>query len=213
MWPRCAAKHKMHRQLVIELNLNQPLLSLSLSPSVTRCDPSLAVKKINRWLARQDVGIPHMTPLDPSWPLSKAIMWPSPAEWVHIRCQQVLKTQRDIQQQGVSCPLLSLRAQRKTFPRWFQLIVSDVEVQVCASSLESTNTNSPSVKAPYYRTNVKVDTSYPKMLHSLYDSLQTSEKISTSCHSQTVSRPPLPRFSPFSHQRLKSKVTNVVPPI
>lgn len=67
---------------MIKLNLNQPFLSLSLSrcPSFSQ---SLAVKEINRWLDWQDVGMLLMTPLDPSWPLSQAIMWPSPAKCTH----------------------------------------------------------------------------------------------------------------------------------
>lgn len=72
----------MHRPIMIKLYLNQPFLSLSLSRSLS-FSRSLAVKKINRWLDWQDVGMLLMTPLDPSWPLSQVIMWPSPAKCTH----------------------------------------------------------------------------------------------------------------------------------
>lgn len=61
-----AAKYEI-RPATMKLNLNQPLLSLSLS----LLRSSSTVKKINRWLDWQDVGMLLMTPLDPCDPCHK----------------------------------------------------------------------------------------------------------------------------------------------
>lgn len=55
------------RPAAMKLNLPQPFLSLSLS----LLRSSLTVKKINRWLDWQDVGMLLVTPLDPSDPCHK----------------------------------------------------------------------------------------------------------------------------------------------
>lgn len=59
-------------------------------------DQSLAVKKISRWLDWQDVGMLLVTPLDPLWPLSQVIMWPSPAKCNHQLGREQPQTAVDV---------------------------------------------------------------------------------------------------------------------
>lgn len=67
-------------------NLSSRFHFLALSPPVS-ADLGSAAEKINGWLDRQDVGIPLVTPLDPSWPLSQVIMWPTRAKCTNTACE------------------------------------------------------------------------------------------------------------------------------